>query len=51
MPPTLNTVRNVISLYRTPVMEVSTKCVFTNTTHRLPIAAPDGPRATTTWSG
>ena len=34
--PTLNTVRNVISLYRTPVMEVSTKCVFTNTTQLNP---------------
>ena len=30
-PPTLN-VRNIISLYRTPLLEVSTKCVFTNTT-------------------
>ena len=35
-PPTLNTVRNVISLYRTPLMEVSTKCVFTNTTQLSP---------------
>jgi carbon-monoxide dehydrogenase large subunit len=35
-PPTLNIVRNVISLYRTPVMEVSTKCVFTNTTFVSP---------------
>jgi aerobic carbon-monoxide dehydrogenase large subunit len=35
-PPTLNTVRNVISLYRTPLMEVSTKVVFTNTTHLNP---------------
>jgi len=33
MPPTLNAVRNVQSLYRTPLLEVSTKCVFTNTTH------------------
>jgi carbon-monoxide dehydrogenase large subunit len=31
-PPTLNTVRNVASLYRTPLIEVSTRCVFTNTT-------------------
>jgi carbon-monoxide dehydrogenase large subunit len=30
---TLNAVRNVQSLYRTPLLEVSTKCVFTNTTH------------------
>jgi carbon-monoxide dehydrogenase large subunit len=35
-PPTLNIVRNVISLYRTPLMEVSTKCVFTNTTFVSP---------------
>ncbi len=35
-PPTLNIVRNVISLYRTPAMEVSTKCVFTNTTFVSP---------------
>jgi carbon-monoxide dehydrogenase large subunit len=31
-PPTLNIVRNVASLYRTPLIEVSTRCVFTNTT-------------------
>jgi carbon-monoxide dehydrogenase large subunit len=35
-PGTLNIVRNVISLYRTPVMEVSSKCVFTNTTFVSP---------------
>jgi aerobic carbon-monoxide dehydrogenase large subunit len=35
-PPTLNVVRNVISLYRTPLMEVSTKCVFTNTSFVSP---------------
>jgi carbon-monoxide dehydrogenase large subunit len=34
--PTLNTVRNAISLYQTPVMEVNTKCVFTNTTQLAP---------------
>jgi len=34
--PTLNTVRNSISLYRTPLMEVNTKCVFTNTTQLGP---------------
>jgi carbon-monoxide dehydrogenase large subunit len=33
MPSTLNAVRNTQSLYRTPLIEVSTKCVFTNTTH------------------
>ena len=31
-PPTLNTLRNAASLYRTPLIEVSTRCVFTNTT-------------------
>jgi carbon-monoxide dehydrogenase large subunit len=31
-PPTLNIVRNVASLYRTPLIELSTRCVFTNTT-------------------
>jgi aerobic carbon-monoxide dehydrogenase large subunit len=35
-PPTLNIVRNVISLYRTPLMEVSSKLVFTNTTFVSP---------------
>jgi carbon-monoxide dehydrogenase large subunit len=35
-PPTLNIVRNVASLYRTPQLEVSTKCVFTNTTYVSP---------------
>src|SRR5262249_25051588 len=33
MPSTLNAVRNVQSVYRTPLLEVSTKCVFTNTSH------------------
>ncbi|MFL6799359.1 MAG: xanthine dehydrogenase family protein molybdopterin-binding subunit, partial [Xanthobacteraceae bacterium] len=33
MPSTINTVKNVQSVYRTPLIEVSTKCVFTNTTH------------------
>jgi carbon-monoxide dehydrogenase large subunit len=31
--PTVNQVKNVASLYRTPLIEVATKCVFTNTTH------------------
>jgi len=30
---TLNAVKNTASVYRTPLMEVSAKCVFTNTTH------------------
>src|SRR5262245_48871159 len=35
-PPTLNIVRNAASLYRTPLIEVSTKCVLTNTTFVSP---------------
>jgi len=31
--PTGNTVKNINGMYRTPLMEVATKCVFTNTTH------------------
>ena len=31
--PTLNAVKNVASVYKTPLLEVSTKCVFTNTSH------------------
>ena len=30
--PTVNAVKNAASVYRTPLIEVSTKCVFTNTT-------------------
>jgi aerobic carbon-monoxide dehydrogenase large subunit len=33
MPSTQNAVKNVQSVYRTPFIEVSTKCVFTNTSH------------------
>ena len=29
---TLNTVKNIASVYRTPLIEVSSKCVYTNTT-------------------
>ena len=32
MLPTLNVTKNSISMYRTPLLEVATKCVFTNTT-------------------
>ncbi len=31
LPPTLNAVKNMVSVYRTPLIEVSTQCVFTNT--------------------
>jgi carbon-monoxide dehydrogenase large subunit len=33
MPGTINAVKNVQGMYRTPVIEVSTKVVFTNTSH------------------
>ncbi len=29
--PTLNVSKNIVDMYRTPLMEVNTKCVFTNT--------------------
>jgi carbon-monoxide dehydrogenase large subunit len=32
MLPTLNVTKNSISMYRTPLLEVATKCVFSNTT-------------------
>jgi carbon-monoxide dehydrogenase large subunit len=32
IPPTMNTVKNTIGVYRTPLIEVSSRCVFTNTT-------------------
>ncbi len=32
IPPTLNTVKNIVGVYRTPLIQVSTQCMFTNTT-------------------
>jgi carbon-monoxide dehydrogenase large subunit len=32
LPPTGNTVKNIIGVYRTPLLEVWSRCVFTNTT-------------------
>jgi carbon-monoxide dehydrogenase large subunit len=32
MLPTMNVTKNIISMYRTPLLEVATQCVFTNTT-------------------
>jgi carbon-monoxide dehydrogenase large subunit len=32
IPPTLNTVKNIVGVYRTPLIEVTTSCYFTNTT-------------------
>src|SRR6516162_9650918 len=33
LPPTINAVKNMVSVYRTPPIEVSTKCVFSNTSY------------------
>jgi carbon-monoxide dehydrogenase large subunit len=33
MPGTINAAKNVQGMYRTPLIEVSTKCIFTNTSH------------------
>ena len=30
--PTLNVAKNIVSMYRTPLLEVATKCVYSNTT-------------------
>ena len=32
IPPTVNTVKNIIGVYATPLIEVSTQCLFTNST-------------------
>ena len=32
VPPTINAVKNVVGVYRTPLVEVDTRCVLTNTT-------------------
>ena len=32
IPATMNTVKNIIGVYRTPLVEVSSRCMFTNTT-------------------
>jgi aerobic carbon-monoxide dehydrogenase large subunit len=39
MMPTLNTIKNAVGVYRTPVVEISSKCVFTNTS---PVSAYRG---------
>src|SRR6202163_4671899 len=31
LPPTVNAVKNMVSVYRTPLIEVATQCAFTNT--------------------
>jgi aerobic carbon-monoxide dehydrogenase large subunit len=32
LPPTMNTVKNIIDVYRTPLISASVRCMFTNTT-------------------
>jgi aerobic carbon-monoxide dehydrogenase large subunit len=32
LPPTMNTVKNIIGVYRTPLISASVRCMFTNTT-------------------
>ena len=32
IPPTMNMVKNIIGVYATPLIEIATKCMFTNTT-------------------
>jgi aerobic carbon-monoxide dehydrogenase large subunit len=32
IPPTMNMVKNIIGVYATPLIEIATKCIFTNTT-------------------
>ncbi len=32
LPPTMNVVKNVVGVYRTPLVEVATRCLFCNTT-------------------
>ncbi len=32
IPPTMNMVKNIIGVYATPLIEIATKCLFTNTT-------------------
>jgi carbon-monoxide dehydrogenase large subunit len=39
LPPTSNTVKNIIGVYRTPLLEVTSRCMFTNT---VPVGAYRG---------
>ncbi len=48
---TLNVVKNVQSMYRTPLIEVSASACSPIPRTSPPIAAPAGRKATTTWSG
>jgi carbon-monoxide dehydrogenase large subunit len=40
--PTLNVTKNIISMYRTPLLEVATQCVFSNTGRRAVDGAQHG---------
>ncbi len=44
-PATLNAVKNLISVYRTPVVDINTKCVFTNTSTIGPYRGAGRPEA------
>ena len=44
-PPTRNAVRNTLGVYKTPLIEVTTKCVFTNTTPVGPYRGAGRPEA------
>ena len=43
--PTVNTLKNVASVYRTPLIELSSKCVFTNTTFVNPYRGAGRPES------
>jgi len=45
LPQTLNIVKNIISVYRTPLVEVAVKCVFTNTVPVGPYRGAGRPEA------
>ncbi len=51
IPPTANTTKNVVGVYRTPLVEVTSHACSPTPRPWAPIAAPGGRRATTTWSG
>ena len=48
---TLNIVKNAVSVYRIPLIEVSTQCVFTNATLVVPIGVLADPRPITLPNG
>ncbi len=50
LPQTMNTVKNVIGVYATPLVEVAAAACSPTPPRSARIAAPGGRRATTTWS-